>query len=166
MARAPVEDGPEQQGDPAGALGAFPREPLLLPSGFEPIGESYVVKPFYSREGRTSRSSRTAGSIAETGGEYTEGPRVYQEFRPLAELRRPVPGRRELDRQRPACGMGLREDDGLITRNTSRFVPHLFRRSPSTKPPMTNPKRRNTPADDSRSTRHANDPLWDPWLDR
>jgi glutathionylspermidine synthase len=25
-----------------------------------------------------------------------------------------------------ACGMGIREDSGLVTRNTSRFVPHLF----------------------------------------
>lgn len=23
-----------------------------------------------------------------------------------------------------ACGLGIREDDGLITTNTSRFVPH------------------------------------------
>jgi glutathionylspermidine synthase len=23
-----------------------------------------------------------------------------------------------------ACGMGIREDDSLVTRNTSRFVPH------------------------------------------
>ena len=25
-----------------------------------------------------------------------------------------------------AVGIGMREDDGLITRNTSCFVPHLF----------------------------------------
>ena len=25
------------------------------------------------------------------------------------------------------AGMGIRESDGLITNNTSRFVPHLFR---------------------------------------
>jgi glutathionylspermidine synthase len=25
------------------------------------------------------------------------------------------------------CGMGIRESTGLVTNNTSRFVPHLFR---------------------------------------
>jgi glutathionylspermidine synthase len=26
-----------------------------------------------------------------------------------------------------ACGLGVREDQGAITTNTSQFVPHLFR---------------------------------------
>jgi glutathionylspermidine synthase len=25
-----------------------------------------------------------------------------------------------------ACGLGIREDDSLVTRNTSRFVPHTM----------------------------------------
>ena len=65
-----------------------------------------------------------------------------------------------------ACGMGIREDDGLITRNTSRFVPHLFRKSPSVKPPLMNPKRTTTRGDETGPPPPANDPLWDPWLDR
>ena len=34
-----------------------------------------------------------------------------------------------------ACGIGIREDDGLITRNTSRFIPHIFRKSSLVPPP-------------------------------
>jgi hypothetical protein len=65
-----------------------------------------------------------------------------------------------------AFGIGIREDDGLITRETSRFVPHLFRKAPSAKPPIMSPNRRATPDDGSGSPRAANDPLWDPWFDR
>jgi glutathionylspermidine synthase len=25
-----------------------------------------------------------------------------------------------------ACGVGIREDDSPVTRNTSRFVPHVY----------------------------------------
>jgi glutathionylspermidine synthase len=145
----------------------FPDSPYLLPSGFEPTGESYVVKPFYSREGSNVAIVRDGRVVVETGGEYTEGPHVYQEFRPLPsfEGRYPVVGSWIVNGH--ACGTGIREDDGLITRNTSRFVPHLFRKSPSAKPPIMDPKRRATPDDGSGSPRAAtNDPLWDPWLDR
>ena len=62
--------------------------------------------------------------------------------------------------------MGIREDDGLITRNTSRFVPHIFRKSAAAKPPIMDPKLSARSPDGSRSPGTANDPLWDPWLDR
>jgi glutathionylspermidine synthase len=39
----------------------FPESPYLLRAGYEPTGERYVIKPIYSREGPTSRSSRGAG---------------------------------------------------------------------------------------------------------
>jgi glutathionylspermidine synthase len=144
----------------------FPDSPYLLPSGFEPAGDSYVVKPFYSREGSNVSIVRDGRVVAETGGDYAEGPRIYQEFRPLPsfEGRYPVVGSWMVNGH--ACGMGLREDDGLITRNTSRFVPHAFRRSPSIKPPLMNPKQPTPPGDGTGPPPPANDPLWDPWLDR
>jgi glutathionylspermidine synthase len=105
----------------------FPRSPYLLRAGFEPIGETYVVKPIYSREGSNIAIVENRHTIAETGGDYTEGPHVYQQFRPLPsfEGRYPVVGSWIVNGH--ACGMGIREDEGLITRNTSRFLPHLFR---------------------------------------
>jgi glutathionylspermidine synthase len=144
----------------------FPDSPYLLPSGFEPVGASYVVKPFYSREGSNVAIVEDGRVIAETGGDYTEGPLIYQEFRPLPSFdgRHPVVGSWIVNGH--ACGVGIREDDGLITRNTSRFVPHLFRKSASAKPPVMNPKARTVPLELTRAPGAANDPLWDPWLDR
>jgi glutathionylspermidine synthase len=144
----------------------FPDSPYLLPTSFEPIGGSYVVKPIYSREGANIRIVEDGQTIAETGGDYTEGPHVYQQFHPLPDFegRFPVVGSWIVNGN--ACGVGIREDDGLITRNTSRFLPHLFRRSPSAKPPVMNPKGTGEQQARPRSPGAANDPLWDPWLDR
>ena len=61
----------------------FPDSPYLLCAGFEPIGDTYVVKPIYSREGSNIAIVRDGRTIAETGGAYAEGRRVYQEFHPL-----------------------------------------------------------------------------------
>ena len=65
-----------------------------------------------------------------------------------------------------ACGMDIREDDGLITRNTSRSLPHIFRKSADAKPPMMNPKGFSGQDDGPRLSARTNDPLRDPWLDR
>jgi hypothetical protein len=65
-----------------------------------------------------------------------------------------------------ASGMGIREDQGLITRNTSRFLPHIFRKSAAAKPPVMNPKTHRAPDTGPRPMTGSNDPLWDPWLDR
>jgi len=143
----------------------FPESPYLLRAGFEPIGDTYVVKPIYSREGSNVAIVQGGRTIAETGGDYAEGPHVYQEFHPLPSFdgRYPVIGSWIVNGY--ACGMGIREDDGLITRNTSRFLPHLFRKSAADKPPVMNPKKRPVPGERPRPSTGINDPLWDPWLD-
>jgi glutathionylspermidine synthase len=61
----------------------FPESPYLLPAGFDPPGDDYVVKPIYSREGSNIAIVEGGQVIAETGGDYTEGPHVYQQFHPL-----------------------------------------------------------------------------------
>jgi glutathionylspermidine synthase len=144
----------------------FPESPYLLPTGFEPIGATYVVKPIYSREGSNVAIVQDGQVIAETCGDYTDCPHVYQEFCPLPtfEGRYPVVGSWIVNGH--ACGVGIREDDGLITRNTSRFLPHIFRKSAGAKPPIMNPKAGANPHDGPRTPRAAADPLWDPWLDR
>lgn len=147
----------------------FPDSEYLLPAAFEPVGSSYVVKPIFSREGANVRIVEDGQVVAETGGNYTEGPHVYQAFHPLPDFdgRYPVVGSWIVNGH--ACGVGLREADGLITGNTSRFVPHLFRKSRGAKPPVMNPK--TTAADGDRPAGSGmsgatDDPLWDPWLDR
>jgi len=118
----------------------FPESPYLLPADYEPIGDTYVAKPVHSREGANVSIVRDGRVVAQTGGEY-DGPVIYQQYHPLPDLggRFPVVGSWIVNGH--ACGIGIREDDGPITRNTSRFLPHLFRHAPGDKPPAMGPKR-------------------------
>jgi glutathionylspermidine synthase len=142
----------------------FPESPYLLEAGFEPLDSSYVSKPFHSREGANVSIVKDGQTLDETSGEYGEGPRIYQAYHPLPrfEGRHAVVGSWMVNGY--PCGIGIREDSGPITRNTSRFVPHLFRKSPKAKPPLMG----QPPAPDweQGSSPPMNDPLWDRWLDR
>jgi glutathionylspermidine synthase len=142
----------------------FPDSPYLLRAESEPFGETYVSKPILSREGANVAIVQDGRTIAETGGEYGDGPRIYQEYHPLPRFdgRFPVVGSWMVNGH--ACGMGLREDDGPITRNTSRFLPHAFRKSPKAKPPTMGQE--PTPSWIEGSAPPQDDPLWDRWLDR
>ncbi len=103
----------------------YPGHKNLLAAYREPgqIAGTYVEKPVHSREGA---NITIQGSVAaRTGGTYG-GPMVYQQYSPLfncdgksAVLGSWIVGNR-------AAGMGVREDDSLITGNISRFVPHYF----------------------------------------
>ena len=137
----------------------FPSSPYLLRSEVAPWGDTYVVKPAYSREGSNVSIVVDGETVAETGGEYTDGPHIYQEFHPLPDFggRHPVVGSWIVNGH--ACGRGIREDGGLITRNTSRFLPHLMRKAAWIKPPARG-------ASKSGSSGSEGDPRWDRWLDR
>jgi glutathionylspermidine synthase len=102
--------------------------PFLLPASFDPLeGRDYVKKPVHAREGANIEVVLGGRTAISTDGPYTGGPCVYQQV--ATELkphdgRYPVIGSWVVGGE--ACGMGIREDSGLVTRNTSRFVPHLF----------------------------------------
>jgi len=106
----------------------FPDHPNLLQAYFEPgrIAGDYVRKPLLSREGANVMIRRKGRIVAEQGSYGAEG-HVYQAYAPLAPFDRVhavigswIVGER-------AAGIGMREGDGPITSNTSRFVPHYFR---------------------------------------
>jgi glutathionylspermidine synthase len=141
----------------------FPESPYLLRADFEPFGETYVSKPVHSREGANVAIVEEGETVAETGGEYGDGPRIYQEYAPLPDFggRFAVVGSWMVNGY--ACGIGLREGDGPITTNTSRFLPHVFRKSGAIKPPTMALKAGGDPLSISTPTQ---DPLWDRWLDR
>lgn len=111
----------------------FPDHPNLLWAGWEKpsaaVGD-YVSKPIFGREGaNVVIESATGGPIASQEGPYGEGPlsrRVYQACAPLPRFGevRPVLGAWVIGGE-PA-GLGIREDDGPITTNFSRFVPHAI----------------------------------------
>ena len=106
----------------------FPESPYLLQAGFEPpAGGDYVQKPIFGREGANIQIFERGKLFLSTEGPY-DGPSVYQEIWPLPRFDGKyfacvgswiVNGW--------ACGIGIREDEHLITGNLSRFVPHLFR---------------------------------------
>jgi len=113
----------------------FPNHELLLPAYLDGPRkmQNYVRKPLVGREGagvtvfrNWAEDSAAAGANAKdaqaAGGNY-----VYQEMARMAQAdgRTAVFGSWLIDGE-PA-GMGIRESDGVVTNNFSRFVPHLFR---------------------------------------
>jgi glutathionylspermidine synthase len=105
-----------------------PDSPFLLPASFDPLPSgTYVRKPVLAREGANMQVVIDGKLAFETDGPYQGGPYVYQaiatELKPH-DGRYPVLGSWVVDGV--ACGLGIREDDSLVTRNTSRFVPHTM----------------------------------------
>lgn len=106
-----------------------PNHPNLLAASFDPadLRGPMVRKPLLGREGSNVAILQDGVVLSEEDGPYGDSGWVYQDY---AMLRRDgdvhaVVGAWMIgDKCR---GMGIREDDGPITRNTSRFVPHLFR---------------------------------------
>ncbi len=101
----------------------FPGHPNLLPAFREPgrTGGPEIAKPLWGREG----ANMTAPGYS-TDGPYGESGFVYQQWAelPCAGGRYPVLGSWVVAGR--ACGLGIREDDTPITRDSSRFVPHCF----------------------------------------
>jgi len=105
-----------------------PNHELLLPAYLDgPRSlQDYVRKPLFGREGKGVTVFRNWA--AEEGCDSAvEEPCVYQKLASLATEggNTAVIGSWLIDGE-PA-GMGVRESSSLITTNTSRFVPHLFR---------------------------------------
>lgn len=104
----------------------FPDHPNLLQATMAPPAGDAVAKPLLSREGANVSIRKGGAVVAETDGDYGEEGFVYQAFYPLLETAPgvfPVIGSWVVDGE-PA-GMGIRED-GMITGNTARFVPHVI----------------------------------------
>ena len=104
----------------------YPRHPnLLWASASEPASQSYVKKPILAREGANIAVVKDGRQLAATDGAYSASPAIYQGLFDLPDFdgSRAVMGSWIVDGA-PA-GMGIRED-GLITGNLSRFVPHII----------------------------------------
>jgi glutathionylspermidine synthase len=109
-----------------------PGHPNLLPAFFEDdpakaeLGARFVKKPIYSREGANILIVDGDRVMAHEGGSYGAEGYVRQALAPLRQFsgKYPVVGAWIVGDE--ACGIGIREDDGPITRNLSRFVPHAI----------------------------------------
>ena len=108
-----------------------PGHPNLLPAFFSDdpeaatLGDAYVEKPLFSREGANVRL-RQAGEEMQTDGPYGAEGSIRQAVATLAkgEGGHAVIGS-WLVASQPA-GIGIREDAGLVTRDTARLVPHVI----------------------------------------
>ena len=106
----------------------FPNHPNLLPA-FEiehtDLGGRYVKKPIFGREGHNV-TLIAPGVFDTAGGSYGAEGHVWQAYQPLPVFdgNHAVVGSWVIG-GKPA-GIGMREDDGRITHNNSRFVPHYF----------------------------------------
>lgn len=105
-----------------------PGHPNLLPTFLEAdrVEGKVVRKPIFSREGANIRVLADGHVEDETPGAYGAEGFVYQahvDLRPFGG-RYPVVGSWVIASE--AGGIGIREDETPITRDTSRFVPHLF----------------------------------------
>lgn len=106
--------------------------PNLLPAYFETRGETsnlppgWVSKPLFSREGANVQMHLADGSEVESDGPYDDAPFIRQACHPLPSYDGGFPLVGSWVVGDRACGMGIREDATLITRDTSRFLPHII----------------------------------------
>lgn len=101
--------------------------PNLLPTYFTPqqFGADYVRKPLLSREG-ANVTIRSRGVVREQPGGYGGEGFVYQGVAPLPAFEGRYPAIGSWIVGDAPAGIGIREDDSPITRNSSRFLPHYF----------------------------------------
>lgn len=110
----------------------FPGHPNLLPAWFDGeegaggVGRSYVRKPLFSREGANVEMVEDGRVTLSTGGGYGREGFVVQALHPLPvfEGNHVVIGSWIVGDE-PA-GIGIREDAGPVTRDLSRFLPHMI----------------------------------------
>jgi len=115
----------------------YPHHPNLLPAFFEdeanlPLSAGWVRKPLFSREGANIQLIDREGRSLAVDGPYGTGRFIRQEFAPLPKF---------YDQKNNqdvftlvgswmvgdcAAGVGIREDVSLITKDSSRFVPHII----------------------------------------
>jgi glutathionylspermidine synthase len=115
----------------------YPNHPNLLPAFFEtaasePLGAGWVRKPLFSREGANVDLITTSGEKISAPGPYTDGGYVRQALHALPKYRDEY---RNADTYAmlgswivgdSAAGICIREDESLITKDTSRFLPHII----------------------------------------
>lgn len=102
--------------------------PNLLAAEFDDgsaLPPGWVRKPLHSREGANVSMHLDDGRWIESAGPYT-GPCIRQALHPLPDFDGHYPLIGSWIVGDAACGIGIREDDSPITRDSARFVPHAI----------------------------------------
>lgn len=109
-----------------------PNHRNLLPAYFatdpaaEDLQNNYAMKPLYSREGANVTIVVGGHTVDQASGNYGREGHIVQALAPLPNFdgNYPVVGAWIVAGN--SCGVGIREDASPITKNTSRFVPHVI----------------------------------------
>jgi len=109
----------------------YPNHPNLLPSFFEtsssePLTAGWVRKPLFSREGANIELITDAGERLHVPGPYDDAKYIRQVLQPLPRFGESYTLIGSWVVRDEAAGICIREDDSLITKNSSRFVPHII----------------------------------------
>ena len=108
-----------------------PGHPNLLPAAFDrwrlagQASGDYVQKPLYSREGANVTIYR-GGEVIREEGSYGEEGFIYQAYTPIPQYGDSFTTIGSWVIGDEPAGIGIREDESPITKNTSRFIPHYF----------------------------------------
>ena len=109
----------------------FPNHPNLLPAYFykdesESKITNKIIKPTFSREGCNILVKQNGQDIITTDGIYANLPKIEQEFCPLPSFDGKYACLGSWVIGDEPCGLGIRESDAMITRNESKFIPHII----------------------------------------
>ena len=115
----------------------YPNHPNLLAAHFEtaesePLAAGWVRKPLFSREGANVDLITERGEPVSANGPYADGNYIRQQFQALPRFHDEY---RKQDTYAmigswvvgdSAAGICIREDQTLITKDSSRFLPHII----------------------------------------
>lgn len=115
----------------------YPNHPNLLPAFFddkipEPLEAGWVRKPLFSREGANVEMLLDNGEAVIEKGPYGDAQTIRQACAPLPKFRDELRGADTYTMigswvvGDAAAGICIREDESLITKDTSRFIPHII----------------------------------------
>ena len=110
----------------------FPRHPNLLPAFFDDdpkaaeLGNSFVRKPLYSREGSNVAIVVDGVAVDQDEGPYGAEGYVRQAVATLPRFDGNYVALGSWIAAGQPCGLSAREDLSPITKNTSRFLPHAI----------------------------------------
>jgi glutathionylspermidine synthase len=108
-----------------------PEHPNLLPAFFEaanatPLQRGWVRKPLFSREGANIQIVTPQGETLSVDGPYADAPFIRQAFHALPKFGDAYTLIGSWVIGDEPAGIGIREDETLITKDTSRFLPHVI----------------------------------------
>jgi glutathionylspermidine synthase len=109
----------------------YPNHPNLLPAFFETdtsstLGAGWVRKPLYSREGANIELVDHQGQRLKVDGPYSDSGFIRQAFHALPKFGDSYTLIGSWLVGDSAAGIGIREDNSLITKDSSRFLPHII----------------------------------------